>query len=157
MASELNLYNKFFQYKNDGTINLNSNTLKVAPATSSYTPSALHDVLADVLASPSPEVVPVASPSNGYVAGGTTLTGNTVTFTDSPAEGKFDADDAEWIALTATFRYAILYASGTLNGVLDPLIAWIVLDVTPADIVVAGVDYSIVWSASGIFIEAKAV
>lgn len=128
MASQLNLYNKFFQYIMNGTIDLDTNTLKVALVTSSYTPSAQHDVLADVLASPSPEVVPVASPSNGYTQGGATVTGNAITFTDTPAQGKFDADDAEWTALTATFRYAILYASGTLNGVVDPLIAWILLD-----------------------------
>jgi hypothetical protein len=156
MASQLNLYNKFFQYIMDGTIDLDTNTLKVALVTSSYTPSAQHDVLADVLASPSPEVAAVASPSNGYTQGGVTVTGNAITFTDTPAQGKFDADDAEWTALTATFRYAILYASGTLNGVVDPLIAWILLDATPADIEVAGVDYSIIWSASGIFTLARA-
>ena len=39
MASQLNLYNKFFQYIMDGTIDLDTNTLKVALVTSSYTPT----------------------------------------------------------------------------------------------------------------------
>ena len=156
MASSLTLYNKFLQYIMDGTIDLDANTIKIALVTSGYTPSPAHDVLADVLASPSPEVVAVASPANGYTQGGATIGGKVVDFTDSPIQGKFDADNTEWTALTATFRYGIVYASGTLNGVVDPLIGYITFDTTPADIEVSGVDYVIQWSASGIFTLAPA-
>jgi hypothetical protein len=150
MASTLTLYNKFKQYIMDGTIDLDTNTIKIALVTSSYTPAATHDVLADVLASPSPEVVAVASPSNGYTQGGAMLAGGAVTFTDSPSQAKFDATDLTWSALTATFRYGIIYASGTLNGVVDPLIGYILFNDDPADITVTGIDYTIQWSSSGI-------
>jgi hypothetical protein len=150
MASSLTLYNKFLQYIMDGTLDLNSNTIKLALVTSDYTPDPTHDVLADVLSSPSPEVEAIESPSNGYTAGGATVGNPAVTFTDSPIKGKFDADDAVWTGLTATFRYGILYASGTLNGVVNPLIGYILFDTTPADVVISGVDYTVQWNSSGI-------
>jgi hypothetical protein len=151
MASELTFYNKFKQYIMDGTLDLDANTIKLMLVTSAYTFDAEHDVLADVKASPDPEVVAIASPDNGYTAGGETLVSPTVSFTDSPSQGIFDAEDISWMALTATFRYGILYASGTLNGIVDPLIACILFDNTPADVVVSGIDYVAQWSANGIF------
>lgn len=150
MATTLTLYNKFKQYIADGTIDLDTNTIKVALVTSAYTPAATHDVLADVLSSPSPEVVPVASPDNGYDAGGATLADGAVTFTDSPSQSKFDATDLTWSTLTATFRYGIIYASGTLNGIVNPLIGYILFNDTPANITVAGVDFTIQWATGGI-------
>jgi hypothetical protein len=154
MASSLTLYNKFKAYKNDGTICLVTDTIKLMLVTSDYTPDETHDVLADIQTSPDPEVVAIASPSNGYTAGGKTLTDQTITFTDTPSQAKFDAENITWTALTATFRYGILYASGTLNGVTDPLIGYITFDTTPADIVISGLDYTVQWSANGIITEA---
>lgn len=150
MASSVTLYNKFKQYLMDGTIDLDTATIKMALVTSAYTPSAQHDVLADVLASPSPEVVPVASPPNGYTSGGAALSGQAVNFTDSPSQGKFDANDLTWAALTATFRYGIIYAEGTFNGVVNPLIAYMTFDTTPGDVSVAGIDFTVQWAAAGI-------
>ena len=150
MASTLTLYNKFKQYILDGTIDLDTNTIKIALVTSAYIPAATHDVLADVLSSPSPEVVAIASPSNGYTQGGAALAGKAVSFTDSPSQGKFDATDLTWASLTATFRYGIIYASGTLNGIVDPLIGYILFNDAPADIAITGIDFTIQWNASGI-------
>lgn len=158
MASSFTLYNKFTQYLADGTIDLDSDTIKVALVTSAYTPAATHDVLADVLSSPSPEVVAIASPSNGYTQGGAALAGKTLTLSDSPAQTVFDADNLTWAALTATFRYGIMYAEKSVGSpaVVNPLIGYILFDTTPADIVMAGVDFVIVWNASGIIPIAKA-
>jgi len=152
MATSFTLYNKFKQYLLDGTIDLDTDTIKVALVTSAYTPLATHDVLADVMASPDPEVVAIASPSNGYTDGGAALSGAAVTFTDSPSAGKFDADDLTWSALTATFRYGIVYAEKSVGSpaIVNPLIGYILFNDTPADISVAGVDFTIQWSASGI-------
>jgi hypothetical protein len=150
MATTLTFYNKFKKYIADGTIDLDTNTIKVALVTSAYTPDPAHDVLADVLASPSPEVVPIASPDNGYDAGGAALTGQAVTHTDSPSQAVFDADNLTWSLLTATFRYGIIYASGTLNGILNPLIGYLLFNDAPADISIAGINFTIQWNAGGI-------
>jgi len=152
MASSFTLYSSLRKYVMDGTINLLTDTIKLALVTSSYTPSVAHDILADVLASPSPEVEAIASPSNGYTAGGEALTGQAVTNTDSPSAGKFDANDVTWTALSATFRYGILYAEKSVGSpaIVNPLIGYILFDTTPADIVVSALDWTVQWSANGI-------
>lgn len=151
MASSLTFYSKFKQHLLDGVFNLNSDTIKVMLVTSAYTFDASHEVLADVKASPDPEVVAVASPSNGYTTGGETLgTPHLTEHTDSPNQSAWDAPDLTWAALDATFRGGVIYASGSVGGFTDPLIGYILFDTSPADVVVSGVDYTIQWSASGI-------
>lgn len=150
MSSSLSFFNSFKKYIMDGTIDLDTDTIKCLLVTDAYTFDAADDVLADILTSPSPEVEAIASPDNGYTQGGEALTGVTLTLTDSPSQVTLDADDVTWSALTATFRAAILYAEKSLSPIENPLIAYILLDTTPADIVVSGVDYTIQWSSSGI-------
>jgi hypothetical protein len=152
MASELHLYKKLKKYLADGTIDLDSNSLYLLLVTNSYVPSLSHAVLADVIGSPSPEVEAIGSPDNGYDTGGALIANKTLTEIASPSQLAFDADDVTWTALTATFRYGILYASGTLNGVVDPLIGYLLFDNTPADITVTGIDYTVQWAATGIII-----
>ena len=147
MSSLIILYNNFKRF---GQEDLHNNAVKLLLVTDSYTPSELHDVLADVLTSPSPEVEAIASPDNGYTQGGEALASKTITITDSPSQAVFDAANVTWTALTATFRYGILYIDATIDGIVKPLIAYIVFDMTPADIVVSGVDWTVQWSPSGI-------
>lgn len=149
MASELTFYSKFKEHILNGEFD--PSVLKLALVTSDYTPDVAHEVLADVFASPSPEVAAIASPSNGYTAGGEAITGVVVTSTTSPNQSKFDADDVIWSALTATFRYGIMYMEGTIGAATDPLVAYILFDTTPADVVVSGIDYTVIWSANGVF------
>lgn len=153
MSSDFTFYNKFREYIGGGVIDLKTDTIKLMLVTSSYTPSAAHDVLADVQASPDPEVVAVASPDNGYDAGGKTLTNQTYVATDSPAAAVFDADDLTWTALTATFRYGILYAEKSVGSpaIVNPLIGYLTFDDTPADVIVSGIDFTVIWNTSGIF------
>lgn len=87
---------------------------------------------------------------DGYTVGGEALASLAVTAISGPA-GKTDADDLTWTALTATFRGGLLYIDGEVDGVTDPLIAYILFDTAPADIVVSGVDWTVQWSANGIF------
>lgn len=87
---------------------------------------------------------------DGYTVGGEALANLAVTAISGPA-GKTDADDLTWPALTATFRGGLLYIDGEVDGVNDPLIAYILFDTTPADITVSGVDWTVQWSANGIF------
>jgi hypothetical protein len=157
MASALYLYNKVLEYLGGGVIDLKTDTIKLMLVTSAYVPSAVHDVLADVKASPDPEVVAVASPSNGYTTGGQALTGQTYTSTDSPARSVFDANNVSWPALTATFRYGILYAEKTVGSpaIVNPLIGYILFDTAPADKIFSGVDFTVVWNAAGILALTK--
>jgi hypothetical protein len=146
MAASFTLYSSFRKYIMNGTIDLDTNTIKLMLVTSSYTPSVAHDVLADVTASPSPEL----GSGDGYTTGGAEVTGKSVTNTDSPSQGIFDATDTEWASLTKTFRYGILYAVGTLNGIVDPLIGYILFDTTPADVVLDGSKFTVQWNTGGI-------
>lgn len=150
MASSFTLYSSFRKYAMDGTIDLDTDEIYLMLVTSAYTFDAAHTVLADVNASPDPEVVAVASPSNGYETGGKILTGQAVTYNASA--GKFDANDVLFSALTATFRRGILYAKKTISSpsIVNPLIGCILYDTTPADIVVSGIDWTNQWNSNGI-------
>lgn len=120
-----------------GAGNWTSDTIKVALLTSGYSFSSAHTTFADASAN---EV----SNGNGYTTGGVTLANPTKSDTN------LDADDATWTALTKTFRGAVVYISGTVEALTNPLLAYILFDSTPADIVMAGTDFRIVWDASGI-------
>lgn len=149
MAATFTLYSSFRKYVMDGTIDLDTDTIKLMLVTSSYTPSIAHDVLADVTASPSPEV----SSGNGYTTGGATLAGKVVTNTDSPSQGVFDADDVVWTSLTKVFRYGILYASKTVSPIVNPLIGYILFDATPANIDVTASNFTVQWNTAGIITD----
>jgi len=69
MSTTFNLYNSFLKYLQDGTVNLKDDTIKLALVTNLYSYSVEHDVLADVLGSPSCEVEQIDSPDNGYTTG----------------------------------------------------------------------------------------
>jgi hypothetical protein len=90
----------------------------------------------------------------GYTSGGAALANKTVTL--NGAVGKFTADPVQWPGLTKTFRFAILYSEKVLDGVTNPIIACVLLDNTPANVVVTAADYSIQWNASGILTFAAA-
>ncbi len=130
----------------DGTFDLDANTFKAMLLTSSYTPSAENDdIKADIVANE------VAS-GNGYTTGGATL--GTVTWTRSTVTMKFDAADTAWTGSSAGFvaRYLVIYASGTLNSLVDPLLGYMTLDSTPADVsFAAGNTVTVVWATAGIF------
>lgn len=103
-------------------------TIKMTLHTNSYVPNAAtHAVYADL----SNEL----ATANGYTNGGLTL--SSVTWTRAVGVASFAAANAVWTASGAgiTNRYAILRLSGTFNTLVDPLIAYYLLDTTPADIV----------------------
>ena len=138
MASTITGYTSYKQYVHDGTINLN-NTGKVmlALVKSTYTPNIAHTVWADV----SSEEV---ANGDGYTTGGEALGSLSVNST------RFDAADVTWSSLTKTFRYGVLYINDTVNAIVNPLIAYILFDDTPADISIGGGDFTVQWSGSGI-------
>lgn len=98
------IYNSFKKKIMDGSIDLDTDTIKVALTTSSYTPDQdSHDFFDDVTNEIS---------GTGYSAGGATLANKTVTQDNTDNKGVFDADDTAWASSTITnARYAIVYKS----------------------------------------------
>lgn len=145
MTASITLYQSFNEYKSDGTIDLDTDTFTVSLHTSTYTPSATtHTVYADLT-----NELPTA---NGYTNGGQNLAA--VTWNRSAGTVTFDAADLAWTASggSITARYAVIRKNGTANGIISPLVAYILLDTTPADVTVtAGNTLTLQWHASGIF------
>ena len=112
------------------------NTIKLALVTSSYSFSAAHTLWGDASAS---EV----ATGDGYTTGGLTLT-------TSKSDTALDAVDLTFSALTKTFRGAVVYISGTVESLVNPVLFYILFDDTPGDIVIQGNDFIISWNASGI-------
>lgn len=92
------IYNTFPLYLGDGTIDLDSDTLKVSLHTSSYTPAATHSVYGDL----TNEV----AAGGGYTTGGETLT---VTWTESSGTVTLSGSNPSWTTATFTARYAVVY------------------------------------------------
>jgi hypothetical protein len=132
------IYNSFKQKIMDGSIDLNTDTIKVALVTSSYTPSQdNHEDFADVTNEVS---------GTGYTAGGQTLTNLTVSKDNTNNKSIFDADDVLWTNSTITARGAVVYKdSGT------PSTSWLIiyLDFT-TDKSSSASDFEIQWGTEGI-------
>ena len=135
MATTITAYDHLWKLLATGGIDLDTDTLKLALVTSSYTPNTAHDEWADVSAN---EVATGA----GYTTGGATLA------TPVATNSNIDYDDVTWTALTKTFRYAVCYKSGSGGGLTNPLLFYILLDSTPADIVSTGSNYTIQWNST---------
>lgn len=123
----------------DGSIDLDTDTIKVALVTSSYTPDQdAHEDYADITNE-------VAN-GNGYTTGGETLANAAVTIDDTDNEGVFDADDVTWSASTITARGAIVYKDSGVAGT-----SWFIcyLDFGSDQSSSSG-DFTIQWNAEGI-------
>ncbi|HEX8609330.1 MAG TPA: hypothetical protein VF679_11875 [Pedobacter sp.] len=132
------IYNSFKKKIMDGSIDLDTDTIKVALVTSSYTPDQdAHDFFDDV----TNEVT-----GTGYTAGGATLANKTVTADNTDNEGVFDADDVSWTTSTITARGAVIYKS-TGTASTSPIIAYIDFG---ADKTSTAGTFQITWAAEGI-------
>ena len=127
-ANAFVLYSK---NKDDLRINdLVSANLRMALVSSAYTPSAGetgHSLWSEVSANE------IAN-GNGYTTGGVALTGVATAITNG---AKLSSGNAAWTASGGSipaFRYAVLYYLGTLWGMTNPLVGYILCDNTPADI-----------------------
>lgn len=122
----------------DGSIDLDTDTIKVALVTSTYTPDQdVHDFFDDI----TNEVT-----GTGYTAGGATLASKTVSADTTDNEGVFDAADVTWTTSTITARGAVIYKS-TGTASTSALICY--LDFTSDQSSTAG-DFTIQWNAEGI-------
>lgn len=128
MTASTTIYSCLPQYFGAGTVDWDTDTLKMSLVTSNYSfNQTSHTQYSDVSAF---EI----STTGGYVTGGTTCVG---TVTRAGAITTFDIDDAVWIATGGNidpFRGVIGYMSGTKNGVVNPLMFYGLADITPADI-----------------------
>ncbi len=123
---------------NGGGIDLDTDTIKLALTTSSYTPAKTHDFFDDITNE--------LSTANGYTAGGVALGSKTVTQDDTSFFAVFDAADATWSNSTLTARYGILYKS-TGTASTSPLIALIDFG---ADIVTVSSTFQVTFNVDGI-------
>lgn len=122
-------------------VDFDSDTIKVALVTSSYTPNQdTHDYWDDVATN---EVS-----GTGYTAGGETLANKTVTYTSGTNVTKFDASDVSWASSTITARYAVIYDATPATNAAKPLIAYVDFG---SDQSSSSGTFSIVWDAAGIF------
>lgn len=97
----------------NGTVDLASDTLRVALFTSSYTPNADHTQLSDCGDNQ------VAN-GNGYTSGGVEVTG-TITDDDGNNRVVFDISNPEWTASGGSigpFRYGVLYDDTSADNLL---------------------------------------
>lgn len=122
----------------NGSLDLDTDTLKMLLTTSTYTPSAAHAKRSDV----TNEIT-----GTGYTAGGATLGSKTVT--NVGTQGVFDAADVSWATATFTARYAVLYKSRGGASSADELIKVFDFGV---DQVVAGATFTIQFAATGILL-----
>jgi hypothetical protein len=107
MASKL--YGNFLLKALNKEVDFDSDTIKVALLTSSYTPDQdAHDYFNDVSTY---EVT-----GTGYTAGGYTLASKTATYDSATNVIVLDAADVTWSSSTITARYAVVYdATGTAS------------------------------------------
>lgn len=123
VAGPFTFYDTVAELIADGTLDLDGHTFNLQLHTSSYTPSAAHDELADL----TNEV----SNANGYTTGGVALTG--VTWGQTGGVATFDSDPVVWNATSSGIvaRYAVLI---DLTATNDKLIGYFLLDATPANV-----------------------
>lgn len=132
------IYNSFKRDIMNGSIDLDTDTIKVALVTSSYTPDQdAHDKFDDITNEVS---------GTGYTAGGATLANKAVTADNTDNEGVFDADDVSWTTSTITARGAVIYKS-TGTASTSNLICYIDFG---SDKVSSASTFSIAWAAEGI-------
>lgn len=111
------IYNSAKKKLIDGSIDLDSDTIKVALVQSGYTPNIdSHDFFDDITNEVS---------ASGYTAGGAALANKAITVDAANDRAYLDADDTSWSAgATITARYAVIYKS-TGTASTSPLIGFI--------------------------------
>lgn len=133
------LYNSFKRDIANGSIDLDTDTIKLMLVTSAYVPNIdTHTKRSDI----TNEVV-----GAGYTAGGVTLANKTVTVNNTTDKGVFDADDITIPNATITARGGVLYKSRGGVATADELIGYIDF---VSDVVSSGGTLTITFDANGI-------
>lgn len=138
MASKL--YGNVVKAAFNKEIDWDTDTIKVALVTSAYTPNQdVHDYWDDVSAN--------EAAGTGYTAGGSTLTGKTITYDAGTNVLKLDGADVTWASSTITARYAVIYDDSPATAATKPLIGYFdfVTDQSSSN-----GDFTIQWDSTGI-------
>jgi len=138
------LHDKAKLYMQDGTVDLDTHTLKVALFTSA---SNVATTSVDGLAAATNQV----AAGNGYTTGGWTVTG--AALSEASGTVKFDSNDPAWTASggSITAKYAVLYDDTVTSPVADPIICHCELETTGSVTVTDGNTLTIQLSANGYF------
>lgn len=130
-----NVFNKAFNKE----IDLDTDAIKCALTTSTYTPNQdTHAYFSSVTNEVS---------GTGYTAGGVTLTSPTPSYTGATNTFAFDAADVSWTTASFTTRYAVVYdATGT--AATSALIMYVDFG---ADQTVSAGTFTLQWNAAGLF------
>lgn len=135
------IFNSFKKKIMDGSIDLDTDTIKASFHTSSYTPDQdSHDFWDDT----TNEVSSSGSYTAG-ISGGITLTNKAVTQDNTDNEGVFDADDLSVTSFTGTFQWIVL-RKDTGVASTSPLIC--AIDVTSVSATAGTV--TVTWNSEGI-------
>jgi hypothetical protein len=138
MASKL--YGQFLQQALNKEVDWDTDTIKVALLSNSYTPDQdAHNYFDDVSTY---EVT-----GTGYTAGGITLANKTNTYNSSTNVIVLDADDVTWSSSTITARYAVVYDATPATNATKPLIGYVDFG---SDQSSSNGNFTITWDATGI-------
>ena len=134
------LYGQFLSQALNKEIDWDTDTIKVALLTNSYTPDQdAHNYYDDVVAN---EVT-----GTGYTAGGNTLANKTNSYNSSTNVITLDADDTTWSSSTITARYAVVYDATPATNATRPLIGYVDFG---SDQSSSNGNFTITWDATGI-------
>ncbi len=148
-AGKWKAYDELKARMGDGTIDLNTNPLKLAIFLSTSNANTL-SVGTGVYG----DLTNEHANANGYLTGGVALA--SVTYDNTGATATFDAADLApaWTAAggAITGRFGVIYVNATVNTIVKPLVGVCLLDATPADVTAAdGNPFNITFNVSGIF------
>lgn len=134
------LYGQFIQQSFNKEIDWDSDTIKVALLTNTYTPDQDgHNYFDDVV---SFEVT-----GTGYTSGGATLANKTNTYNSATNVIVLDADDVTWASSTITARYAVIYDATPATNATRPLVGYVDFG---SDQSSSNGNFTITWDSTGI-------
>jgi hypothetical protein len=135
------LYGQFLQQALNKEVDWDTDTIKVALLTNSYTPDQdAHNYFDDVSTF---EV----SGATGYTAGGNTLANKTNTYNSATNVIVLDADDVTWSSSTITARYAVVYDDSGASAAAKALIGYVDFG---SDQSSTNGNFTITWDSTGI-------
>lgn len=138
MASKL--YGNFLKQALNKEIDFDTDTIKVALVSASYTPNQdTHDYWDDVNTY---EVT-----GTGYTTGGATLASKTSTYDSGTNTIVLDAADVTWSSSTITARYAVVYNDSGASAAAKALIGYVDFGSNQSS---TNGNFTITWDATGI-------